>query len=238
MLARFLVAVAAMVAVVAASDFLVQFPVEVRLGGIDLADLLTWGAFTYPVAFLVTDLTNRHLGPGRARLVVVCGFAVAVVLSVWLATPRIAIASGTAFLVAQLLDVSIFHRLRHGAWWQPPLVSSLVSSALDTLIFFSLAFATPFGVLDTMLGRADGSLALPVPLLGVGPEVELWMSLGAGDFLVKLAMAGLMLAPYGAARSATAYYSSRSLRANARAPNQPRLRIEGIAFRVLNSADT
>lgn len=200
MLARFLVAVAAMVAVVAASNFLVQFPVQAQLGGINLADLLTWGAFTYPVAFLVTDLTNRALGPNRARLVVVCGFAVAVVLSIWLATPRIAIASGTAFLVAQLLDVSIFHRLRHSAWWQAPLFSSLVSSALDTLIFFSLAFAAPFAVLDTMFGRADGSLAFPAPLLGVGPEVELWLSLGAGDFLVKLAMAGLMLAPYGLVR--------------------------------------
>lgn len=200
MLARFLVAVAAMVAVVAASNVLVQFPVQAQIGGLDLADLLTWGAFTYPVAFLVTDLTNRALGPARARLVVVCGFAVAVVLSVWLATPRIAIASGSAFLVAQLLDVSIFHRLRHSAWWQAPLLSSLVSSALDTLIFFSLAFAAPFAVMDTMFGMEDGSLPFPAPLLGVGPEVELWASLGAGDFLVKLAMAGLMLAPYGALR--------------------------------------
>jgi uncharacterized PurR-regulated membrane protein YhhQ (DUF165 family) len=200
MLARFWVAVAAMVAVIAASNFLVQFPVEGRIGALDLADVLTWGAFTYPVAFLVTDLTNRALGPGRARLVVVCGFAVAVVLSVWLATPRIAVASGTAFLVAQFLDISIFDRLRRAAWWQAPLFSSLVSSALDTLIFFGLAFATPFAFLDTMLGREDGSLPFPTPLLGAGPEVELWVSLGAGDFLVKLALAGLMLAPYGMLR--------------------------------------
>jgi uncharacterized PurR-regulated membrane protein YhhQ (DUF165 family) len=200
MLARFWVAVAAMVAVVAASNFLVQFPVQARLGPVELADLLTWGAFTYPVAFLVTDLTNRHLGPGRARLVVVCGFAVAVVLSVFLATPRIAIASGTAFLLAQFLDISIFDRLRRGAWWQAPLFSSLVSSALDTLIFFGLAFAVPFSGLDTMFGRADGSLPFPAPLLGIGPEVELWMSLAAGDFLVKLLLAALLLAPYGALR--------------------------------------
>ena len=200
MLARFLVAVLAMVAVVAASNFLVQFPVEVQLGPVNLADLLTWGAFSYPIAFLVTDLTNRHFGPRLARLVVVSGFAVAVVLSVWLATPRIAIASGTAFLVAQLLDVSIFDRLRRGAWWHAPLFSSLVSSALDTLVFFSLAFAAAFAFLDTAFGRADGSLAFPAPFLGIGPEVELWVSLAAGDFLVKLLLAVLLLAPYGALR--------------------------------------
>lgn len=200
MLARFWVAVAAMVAVVAASNFLVQFPVEAQIGPLNLADLLTWGAFSYPVAFLVTDLTNRTLGPQRARLVVVCGFAVAVVLSIWLATPRIAVASGTAFLVAQFLDISIFDRLRRSAWWHAPLFSSLVSSALDTLIFFSLAFAVPFAALDTVLGREDGSLPFPAPFLGVGPEVELWVSLAAGDFLVKLVLAGVLLAPYGALR--------------------------------------
>lgn len=197
---RFVLAVLAMVAVVAASNFLVQYPVAAQLGPINLADLLTWGAFTYPVAFLVTDLTNRHFGPAGARLVVVCGFAVAVILSIWLATPRIAIASGTAFLVAQFLDISIFDRLRQGKWWQAPLFSSLVSSALDTVIFFSLAFAAPFAALDTMFGREDGSLAFPAPFLGVGAEVELWVSLAAGDFLVKLALAALCLAPYGALR--------------------------------------
>lgn len=198
MLARFLVAVAAMVAVVAASNFLVQFPVAVTLGPVNLGDILTWGAFSYPCAFLVTDLTNRHFGPQRARLVVVCGFAVAVVLSIWLATPRIAIASGTAFLVAQFLDIAIFDRLRRSAWWHAPLFSSLVSSALDTVLFFGLAFAAPFVALDTMFGRADGSLTFAAPFLGVGPEVELWVSLAAGDFLVKLVLAGLLLAPYGA----------------------------------------
>ena len=204
---RFVLAVLAMVAIVAASNFLVQYPVQVQLGPINLADLLTWGAFTYPVAFLVTDLTNRHFGPAGARLVVVCGFAVAVILSIWLATPRIAIASGTAFLAAQLLDISIFHRLRQGQWWHAPLFSSLVSSALDTAIFFSLAFAAPFAALDTMFGRADGSLAFPAPFLGIGGEVELWVSLAAGDFLVKLALAALCLAPYGALRQ---WFSERS----------------------------
>ena len=196
MLSRFLAAVAAMVAVVAASNILVQYPVAIQVGPVNLGDILTWGAFTYPVAFLVTDLTNRAFGPARARLVVVAGFAVAVILSIWLATPRIAIASGTAFLVAQLLDISIFNRLRDRAWWQAPIFSSLVSSALDTMIFFSLAMAPAFVVLDTMFGREDSSLAFPAPLLGIGPEVQLWVSLGLGDFLVKLALALVLLAPY------------------------------------------
>lgn len=196
MLARFLVAVAAMVAVVAASNFLVQFPVDAQLGGVNLGDILTWGAFTYPVAFLVTDLSNRAFGPAKARLVVIAGFAVAVVLSIYLATPRIAIASGTAFLVAQFLDISIFHRLRNGAWWQPPMFSSLVSSALDTVIFFGLAMAPAFAGIDALFGMEDSSLAFPAPLLGIGPEVELWQSLALGDFLVKLVLAVLLLAPY------------------------------------------
>ena len=101
--------VAAMTLIVAASNLLVQYPIN---------DWLTWGAFTYPVSFLVNDLTNRHLGPGRARRVVYAGFAVGVLLSVMLSTPRIAAASGLAFLSAQLLDVSIFNRLRQGAWWR------------------------------------------------------------------------------------------------------------------------
>lgn len=200
MLSRFLVAIAAMVATVAASNVLVQFPVQLTLGSINLADILTWGAFTYPVAFLVTDLTNRAFGPQKTRLVVVAGFAVAVILSIWLATPRIAIASGSAFLVAQLLDVSIFHRLRNGAWWHAPMFSSLVSSALDTVIFFTLAMAPAFAGIDAYFGMEDSSLAFPAPLLGIGPEVELWQSLALGDFLVKLIMALAMLAPYKTVR--------------------------------------
>lgn len=196
MLSRFLAAVVAMVAIVAASNFLVQFPVDVTLGSVHVGEILTWGAFTYPVAFLVTDLSNRTFGPAKARLVVVAGFVVAVLLSIWLATPRIAIASGMAFLVAQLLDVSIFHRLRHGAWWHAPMFSSLVSSALDTAIFFTLAMAPAFSGIDTFFGMEDSSLPFPAQLLGVGPEVELWQSLALGDFLVKLVLAVLMLAPY------------------------------------------
>ena len=197
---RLLLPVVAMVAVVAASNFLVQYQVDLQLGPVHLADLLTWGAFTYPVAFLVTDLTNRAYGPERARLVVIAGFAVAVALSMWLATPRIAIASGSAFLVAQLLDVSIFDRLRRGAWWQAPLVSSAIGSVIDTMLFFGLAFAPAFSGIDALFGMEDSSLGFAAPFLGVGGEVALWVSLAAGDFLVKMLVALAMLAPYGALR--------------------------------------
>lgn len=200
MLARFSVAVAAMAAVVAASNYLVQFPVQAQLGGINLADLLTWGAFTYPVAFLVNDLTNRALGPARARQVVLVGFVLAVVLSIWLATPRIAIASGSAFLLAQLLDVSIFDRLRRSAWWQAPLISSVVGSVIDTVLFFGVAFAPAFAGIDALFGMEDGSLGFPAPFLGAGAEVPLWVSLAAGDFCVKMLVALALLAPYGALR--------------------------------------
>ncbi len=102
--------VAAMIAVVVASNILVQYPVQGAVGGVNLADILTWGAFTYPLAFLVTDLTNRSFGPVVARRVILAGFAIAVALSVYFASPRLAIASGTAFLVGQLLDVTVFNR--------------------------------------------------------------------------------------------------------------------------------
>lgn len=183
-----------MCAVVAASNYLVQFPVQGMLGPIDLKEVLTWGAFTYPIAFLITDITNRKFGPKNARIVVFAGFILAVALSIWLATPRIAIASGTAFLVAQLLDVSIFDRLRHSNWWKAPLISTLLGSALDTLLFFGIAFAPAFGALD--FGGEDGSLGFAVPFLSFGGDVALWVSLAVGDFLVKILVGLAMLLPY------------------------------------------
>lgn len=157
-----LLGILAMAILVTASNVLVQFPVN---------DYLTWGAFTYPVCFLVTDLCTRTLGAEKARRVVYVGFALAVVLSVLLATPRIAMASGAAFLTAQLLDVAIFDRLRRAAWWLAPLTSSLFASAIDTGLFFSLAFA---------------GTAVP------------WVTLALGDYLVKLAIALVMLIPFRA----------------------------------------
>ena len=193
---RLALAALAMVAVVAASNILVQYPVQIRIGALNLADFLTWGAFSYPFAFLVTDLTNRHFGPAIARRVVVAGFVVGVALSVYLATPRVAAASGTAFHVGQLLDIAIFSRLRARVWWLPPLFAPIMGSTIDTLIFFSLAFAPIFGGLDLWFGMADASLPMPARLLGIGGMVPLWTSLAAGDFAVKFLAAGLLLAPY------------------------------------------
>jgi len=180
-----LAGVVAMALVVTASNILVQVPFN---------DWLTWGAFTYPFAFLVTDLANRLAGPATARRVVLAGFAVAVAMSIWLATPRIAIASGTAFLAAQLLDVAVFDRLRGGRWWRAPVVSSVIGSALDTTIFFSLAFAAAFAA----IGPNEPWALEAVPVLGWGPVAPLWVSLAIGDFGVKLALAALALVPYRA----------------------------------------
>lgn len=184
--------VAAMAAVVIASNFLVQYPFQ-HFG---MQDILTWGAFTYPLAFLVNDLTNRSFGPQAARKVVYTGFAAAVILSIWLATPRIAVASGTAFLMAQLLDVYVFDRLRQRKWWIAPLSGAVLGSIIDTVLFFSLAFADRFAFLDTALGREDGSLGFAVPFFGT--EVPLWLSLALGDFAVKMVLSVVMLIPYGA----------------------------------------
>jgi uncharacterized PurR-regulated membrane protein YhhQ (DUF165 family) len=186
----FLIAVAAMSAVVLASNILVQYPVAYGV----LANYLTWGAFSYPFAFLVTDLSNRRFGVRGARRVVYAGFVLAVLLSAYFATPRIAIASGSAFLIAQLLDISIFARLRGRAWWLPPFVSSVISSALDTAIFFSLAFfcGTIPGLSATIsdalaaVGIADACTPLP------------WVNLALADYGVKLALAAVAIAPYGA----------------------------------------
>ncbi|MGJ3241366.1 MAG: queuosine precursor transporter [Opitutales bacterium] len=152
--------VLAMAVIVTASNILVAFPISAWL---------TWAAFTYPIAFLVTDLTNRRLGPGPARRVVYAGFLLGLLLSLVLAGWRIALASGTAFLVAQLMDVALFHWLRAGRWWRAPLVSSTCASAVDTALFFGIAFA------------------------GTGVP---WVTLAIGDYGVKLAVALVLLVPF------------------------------------------
>ena len=191
--------IAAMISIVVASNYLVQFPVQVTIGGYNLADILTWGAFTYPAAFLVTDLTNRAYGPSKARFVVIVGFVCAVALSALLAPERIAIASGSAFLVAQLLDVFVFDKLRKGIWWRAPMVSSTLGSMLDTAIFFSLAFSASF----VMLGDNVPFLVENAPLLGLfAIELPRWVSLAAGDFVVKMLVAVIMLLPYSVLRKA------------------------------------
>ena len=187
----------AMAAIVVASNILVQFLI--------LDGLLTWGAFTYPLAFLVTDIMNRVYGAGPARRVVLAGFATGVVCSLIgsqivgefgpLVPLRIAVASGMAFLTAQLLDVSIFNKLREGLWWRAPLVSTLIGSAVDTALFFTIAFAgfISFG------SAPDAAVAWaqdPAPLLLVGPTVPLWITLAVADWGVKLSIALIALVPF------------------------------------------
>lgn len=152
----------AMAAVIVLSNVLVQHPIN---------DWLTWGAFSYPVVFLVADLTNRALGPSAARRVAWIGFAVAVALSLALAPWRIALASGSAFILSQVMDIAVFNRWRRSSWWKAPLLGSLVASVVDTAVFFFLAFA--------------------------GSEMN-WLMLAAGDLAVKGAMAAVLLAPYRA----------------------------------------
>jgi uncharacterized integral membrane protein (TIGR00697 family) len=202
--------VAAMAIIVVASNVLVQFPVDGQLGALALADILTWGAFTYPFAFLVTDLANRRYGPAAARQIVFVGFMLAVVCSI-VAPPllfgygviefetaadrlvRIAFASGSAFLAAQLLDVTVFNRLRQRSWWRAPVFGSLAGSVLDTAIFFSVAFAAGFA----FIGPDDTFALENAPLLGFLPvETARWMSWAAGDLTVKLLIAVFALIPY------------------------------------------
>ena len=196
---RLLPGILAMATIVVASNILVQFL---------FGSWLTWGAFTYPLAFLVTDVMNRVYGAATARKVVFAGFLTGVVCSLIgtqimlqgdgytypAVTLRIAIGSGLAFLTAQLLDVAIFDRLREGVWWRAPLASTLVGSAVDTALFFTIAFS---GTLSIIEPGNDVSWAGEVlPLLGSGPEAPLWVSLAVADWCVKLALALIALVPF------------------------------------------
>ena len=186
---------ALMTAIVVASNFAVQFPLSGSLFGIQLGDLLTWGAFTYPIAFLITDLTNRQFGPSIARRVVFVGFVAGVTLSFWTAAPRIAIASGTAFLIGQLLDISVFNRLRRQSWWQAPLAGSVLGSVTDTALFFSLAFASFFA----FIGPNEPFAIEWAPILGIfATEAPRWISWALGDLGVKVLAGVVLLMPYGA----------------------------------------
>ena len=187
---RLLPGVLAMAAIVVTSNILVQFL---------LGDWLTWGALTYPIAFLVTDIMNRVYGTQAARRVVLAGFVTGLLCSLVAAgfdktTLRIAIASGAAFLSAQLMDIAVFNQLRKYNWWLPPLAASLVGSVLDTAVFFSIAFAA---ALVPIFPGDDVSWANEqVALLGSGPVSPLWVSLAIADWLVKLAQAVLALVPF------------------------------------------
>lgn len=194
-MSRILPGIVCMAAIVVASNILVQFL---------FGQWLTWGAFTYPLAFLVTDVMNRLYGAAMARRVVVAGFVVGVICSIVgtqiagefgpLVTWRIAAGSGLAFLTAQLLDVAVFDRLRKGVWWRAPFISSLIGSAVDTAIFFTIAFSAwlAFAEPGNDVSWANDAL----PLLGLGPVLPLWMSLALADWGVKLGIAVLALVPF------------------------------------------
>ena len=168
----FLLLALLMACVVALSNYLVQFPVNF----FGLEQLLTYGAFSYPVAFLITDLSNRRYGKNIASKIVYLGFALGVFLTLYFSTNysdlisiRIAIGSGTAFLVAQLIDVHIFDKLRKKIWFIAPLTSSLFGSGIDTFLFFSISF------------------------YGTGIN---WITLSFGDLSVKIFIALMMLVPF------------------------------------------
>ena len=194
-MSRLLPGVLAMAAIVVASNILVQFL---------FGQWLTWGAFTYPLAFLVTDVMNRVYGPSAARRVVFAGFMTGVACSLIgtqiqgefgpLVTWRIALGSGIAFLTAQLVDVVIFDRLRQGRWWRAPLASTLVGSTLDTAIFFTIAFSAALTFVEPGNDVSWANEALP--MLGAGPVAPLWVSLAVADWGVKLALALIALIPF------------------------------------------
>ena len=185
----------AMAAIVVASNILVQHT---------FGTYLTYGAFTYPLSFLVNDIINRLAGVKVARRVVLAGFVVGLVCSFIgtqlhneygpLVTLRVALGSGTAFLVGQLLDVTIFDRLRRAEWWRAPLVSTLMGSTIDSVIFFTIAFAASLTFLEP---SSDVSwAAVQGPLLGSGPVVPLWVSLAVADWCVKFGIALFGLLPF------------------------------------------
>jgi len=192
---RILPGILAMATVVVASNILVQFL---------FGQWLTYGAFTYPIAFLVTDVVNRVYGAATARRVVFIGFLAGIACSLIgtqisgefgpLVTWRIAIGSGTAFLIAQMLDVAIFDRLRGGLWWRAPLASTLVGSSVDTILFFSIAFSTSLSFIEP--ANDVGWAGEVLPLLGSGPEAPIWVSLAVADWSVKLVLAMVALIPF------------------------------------------
>ena len=187
--------IVAMAAIVVASNILVQHT---------FGSYLTYGAFTYPLSFLVNDITNRLAGARAARRVVLAGFVAGLACSFIgtqlhnefgpLVSLRVALGSGMAFLVGQLLDVTIFDRLRRAEWWRAPLISTLLGSTVDSVIFFTIAFAASLTFLEP---SSDVSwAAVPGPLLGNGPQVPLWVSLAVADWCVKFGIALFGLLPF------------------------------------------
>ena len=192
---KLLPAICAMAVIVVASNILVQHP---------MGAFLTYGALTYPLSFLVNDITNRLQGVSAARTVVLAGFGIGLACSIIgtqiqgdfgpLVTLRVAFGSGTAFLVGQLLDVAIFNRLRRAEWWRAPLVSTLAGSTIDSVIFFTIAFAASLAFLEPW--NDVSWAAVPGPLLGMGPVVPFWISLALADWCIKFGIAVFGLLPF------------------------------------------
>ena len=180
--------VVCMLLVILVSNILVQYPIHIW----GLEDILTWAALTYPLAFFITDITNKIYGVHKARRIVYWGFFFAVILSIYFSTPRIAVASGTAFIISQLLDIYIFSRLNKYDWWKAPLISSTIGSSIDTILFFSLAFSINF----SLLGNADSFAIEKVNLLTDVINISRWVLWAFGDFCVKLIVAFILLAPF------------------------------------------
>jgi len=175
------------------ANVLIQYP----LNFLGLENFLTWGAFLFPMTLAICDLTNRRYGPSLARSVVYVGFISALIISWFLATPRIAIAAGFAFLIGQLLDIYVFNPLRQKAWWIAPTAASIAGTLVDTILFFTIAFAPLFGFLDIWTIGEDKSLGFLVNAFGF--EVPLWLSLIIGGFWMKMAVALITVLPlYGA----------------------------------------
>jgi len=195
---RHLPGILAMAAIVVASNILVQFLI--------LDGLLTWGAFTYPLAFLVTDLMNRIYGVAAARRVVLAGFIVGVISSLIgsqimlehgpAVALRVAVASATAFLVAQLMDVAIFDRLRGGAWWRAPLISTIAGSTVDSALFFMIAFAQSLAVFGPEADAAISWAWESLPFVLIGPDAPLWVTLAVTDWGVKILVGLFALIPF------------------------------------------
>ena len=184
-----------MTVIVVTSNILVQYP---------LGAFLTWGALTYPFSFLVTEIANRLDGPAAARKIVFAGFFTGIICSFIgtqimgefgpLVSFRVALGSGLAFLCAQLLDIAVFNRFRNGLWWKAPLISPVISSTLDTAVFFTVAFSAALTFLEP--GNDVSWATAPSPLLGIGPEAPFWVSLALGDWMVKLLLAVFALMPF------------------------------------------
>jgi len=199
---KLLIGILAMASVVVASNILVQFLL--------LDGLLTWGAFTYPIAFLITDLMNRSYGPAAARKIVLAGFITGVLCSLIgsqimlqgdgyeypAVALRVAFASGVAFIVAQLFDIAVFNKLRSAEWWKAPLTSSLLASLVDTAVFFTLAFSAPVPFFSEVANEEISWAWEIVPFLTFGTNSPLWVSLAIADLIVKWLIGLAALIPF------------------------------------------